>query len=729
MLFPQELSLVAISGGGYICIVRDLTDQGSAQVALTAALQHQTALLNNIPDLAWIKDTQSRFVAVNEALAAAYGLPGGTLVGQTDRAFFPAEIAERYLADDDRVMRSGERITTEYSVPWPAGAAWIETTKTAVLDVDGQVIGTVGIARDITARRRADDALRASEAQLRAIVDRSAIGIVVTDPAGLIVSANPAYQRMVGYSAVELQGRRAMDFAAPEDRELTMKAANELRSGVRDTITIEKRYVQKGGGTVWTSVTLSSIEAGTDGPRITGIVAMVQDISGRKALEATLLYRASHDELTGLPNRTYFRERVERALARPDRSRDRIAVLFVDLDDFKAVNDSLGHSAGDQFLAIAAERLLNATRGSDTVARLGGDEFGILIENAERDADVAPVAMRITTALSSAVQLEGVSLAASASIGIAYASDVDSAEQLLRNADLAMYRAKAAGKGHQEAFRPEMHETLMHRMELDSELRRALACDGLSLAYQPIVDLVTGRTDCVEALTRWVSPSHGPVGPGEFIRIAEQSGLILPLGRWVLEHACREAAQWSGLSSGGVPPAVSVNVSGRQLEDGGFLTDVVRILSQTGLNPDRLVLELTESVLMRDPARALERLLALRAVGVRIAVDDFGTGYSSLAQLRRFPVTMLKIDREFIRGIGRNTPDVEVVRAIIALGKAFSLDTVAEGVETREQLAALRELGCEHAQGFLLARPGPYERDALMRPELNLPFALDNPTR
>ncbi|MEO9251050.1 MAG: PAS domain S-box protein, partial [Gemmatimonadaceae bacterium] len=335
--FPQELSLVAISGGGYICIVRDLTDQGSAQVALTAALQHQTALLNNIPDQAWIKDTQSRFVAVNDALVAAYGVPGYTLIGQTDRAFFPAEIAERFLADDDRVMRSGERITTEYSVPWQAGAMWIETTKTAVLDADGQVIGTVGIARDITARRRADYALRASEAQLRAVVDRSAISIVVTDPAGVIVSANPAYQRMVGYSAVELEGRRAMDFAAPEDRELAMKAASEIRAGVKDMITIEQRHVRKEGGTVWTSVTLSSIEAGTDGPRITGIVAMVQDISERKALEATLLHRASHDELTSLPNRTYFRERVERALARPARSRDRVAVLFVDLDDFKAV--------------------------------------------------------------------------------------------------------------------------------------------------------------------------------------------------------------------------------------------------------------------------------------------------------------------------------------------------------------------------------------------------------
>jgi diguanylate cyclase (GGDEF)-like protein len=405
-----------------------------------------------------------------------------------------------------------------------------------------------------------------------------------------------------------------------------------------------------------------------------------------------------------------------------------VAVLFIDLDHFKTVNDSLGHGAGDDLLRTVARRLLSTTRGSDTVARLGGDEFAILLEDLAGPEVAAVAAERVLGALATPIVLDadepsGADAAGSrtrsvtvgASVGIASAAGADTPDALVRNADLALYAAKGGGRARAVAFTPAMHEAAVARLELEADLRAAIralggprdaAGAGLSLVYQPIVDIATERVTGVEALLRWTRPDGRSVSPAAFIPVAEETGLIVPLGRWVLEQACRQAVAWEALGAH-AHVAMSVNVSGRQIQEAAFIDEVRAVLDATGIAPRRLVLEITEGVMMRDAAQTLARLRALKALGVRIAVDDFGTGYSSLGYLRQFPVDVLKIDKSFVDGVGHGGDESVLATAIVSLGTALALMTVAEGVEDEAQLARLRELGCARGQGYLFARPMP----------------------
>jgi diguanylate cyclase (GGDEF)-like protein/PAS domain S-box-containing protein len=421
--------------------------------------------------------------------------------------------------------------------------------------------------------------------------------------------------------------------------------------------------------------------------------------------EERLAYQAYHDPLTDLANRVRFQERVEQSLRRAEKNEQSIAVLFLDLDDFKTVNDSLGHQQGDRLLVAAAERLLNATRGSDTVARLGGDEFAVLLENVRTEADMLTVAARISHSMRSPFGLEGKEVFVAASIGIARGVGGITANDLLRNADAAMYAAKTRGKGQYAIFEPSMHAAIVARLELEADLRNALSNDQFRVYYQPIVSLLTGRLTGMEALLRWEHPARGMVLPREFVPFAEETGLIVPIGNWVLREATRQAAGWQRQFPGIGALTMTVNLSGRQLREASLPQDVRAALADAGLPGSRLALEITESVLMQDTEATLVRLQALKALGVSLAIDDFGTGYSSLGYLQRFPIDILKIDKSFVDSIASGDESPALARAVIALGDSLELRTVAEGVERAAQVDELRAMGCEFGQGYHFAEP------------------------
>ena len=418
-----------------------------------------------------------------------------------------------------------------------------------------------------------------------------------------------------------------------------------------------------------------------------------------------MAHQALHDPLTNLPNRLLFKDRVEHALARSERNGLKNAVLLFDLDNFKSVNDTLGHEIGDHLLIGVAERVQTCLRPADTVARLGGDEYAILLEDVESAKVAETVARRVLTSLDQPFELKGHRVLVNGSIGIDVCTHLDPIEDILANADVAMYAAKARGKGTCELYEPNMRHAIVTRVDLESDLRNALDANEFILQYQPIIEVATGTVAGVEALVRWMHPTRGLVPPLDFIPLAEQTGLILPLGKWVLETAAIQAKKWQLEHPMSPPLRVGVNLSARQLQDDGLIGVISEVLEATGLEPSSLILEVTESVLMRDTQSTMEVLRDIKRLDVQIAVDDFGTGYSSLSYLKHFPVDVIKIDKSFVDGIENGSEDAKLVRAIIQLGESLGLKTVAEGIETRAQLEELRRLGCKEGQGFYVARP------------------------
>ena len=445
------------------------------------------------------------------------------------------------------------------------------------------------------------------------------------------------------------------------------------------------------------------------------VLVLARDVTAERALETRLRHQALHDPLTGLANRELFRDRAGHALERSRRRDATHAVLFLDLDTFKAVNDTLGHVTGDRVLIEFAERLRENLRSGDTAARLGGDEFAVLVEDAS-EADATAIAARFLEVFSRPVRVEGREVVLTASLGIALTERDQTVEELLRNADLAMYDAKRRGRNRWAVFAPDLHAAARHRFELEADLRAALERDDeLSLQYQPVVMLPEGRSIGIEALARWRHPERGPVSPAEFIPLAEESGLIHPLGRWVLHTACRQFASWTAR----YPAArhLSVNVSTRQLDE-GFPAEVAAALDAGGLPPERLVLEITESLFIGNVAASVARLQRLKGLGVRLAMDDFGTGYSSLSYLRDLPLDILKIDKSFVDVVSYGPEKAAVARAVVKLARTFGLLAVAEGVEEPEQVEALVALGCTLAQGYLFSPPlDPVDLEARLAAE------------
>jgi diguanylate cyclase (GGDEF)-like protein/PAS domain S-box-containing protein len=554
-------------------------------------------------------------------------------------------------------------------------------------------------------RLLADQAVRQNEARFRSLVQHSSDVIIVTRANGTMRFVSPSANRVFGYDPSEMVGRQITSLLHPDDsgRAATLFEHASRTPGV--TGPVEWRFRQPDGS--WLSAEILATNL-TGDPTVRGIVLNTRDVSERKRLEEQLTHQAFHDPLTGLANRALFRDRVSHALALAQRQSHPITVLFLDLDDFKRVNDSLGHAEGDRLLISAAERFLSCARAADTVARLGGDEFAILIEHAAGPDGRAELLERLATAMGHPFTLSGNQVQVTASIGVATASVGDTADDLLRNADVAMYAAKRRGKGRSETYESRMYADVRHRLEMEAALRAAIDAGELTLHYQPIVQLATGAIYGVEALVRWEHQTYGHLLPQHFIPLAEETGLIVKLGSWVVDEACRQVQAWR-LAFPATQLSVSVNISSRQLQGPGIADALSDALASSGVDPSAIILEITESVLMQQTDSVLERLQGLKKLGVRLAIDDFGTGYSSLSYLQRFPIDILKIAKPFVEEVALGAERAALARAIIGLSDTLRLQTVAEGIEMAEQRAALIELGCPLGQGHYFARALPAE--------------------
>jgi diguanylate cyclase (GGDEF)-like protein/PAS domain S-box-containing protein len=546
---------------------------------------------------------------------------------------------------------------------------------------------------------RRTTALQASEQRFRALVQQSSESIAVADADSTVRYQSESIERIFGFPAGRLIGHRITTFTGKRTGAQIAAAIDSIRGQPYGSVTIEVLLPHIDGRRRQSEMIITNL---LDDPSVRGLVINTRDVSDATELQDLLVHEAYHDALTGLASRALFRERLDEALTSCARHED-VSVLLLDLDGFKEVNDSLGHGAGDQLLVQVADRLRESVRAGDMVARFGGDEFAVLIESIVARADAETVAARTVAAMAAPFDIGGRDLHVGVSVGIASAGDATDVQQLLRNADLAMYKAKGGGGNSFAAYDPQMHDDLMQRLQLEADLRVALDQRQLALHYQPTVDLASGAITGFEALVRWHHPTRGMVSPLDFIGIAEATGLIVPLGRWVLEEACRQAVAWGAGTTRALKMAVNVSV--RQFDHGDLAAMVTEVLAATGMRADQLCLEMTESVMLTDTAENLTQLLRLRSLGVTLAMDDFGTGYSSLAYLRRFPMDILKIDRSFVDRLGGDTEDSALVHTIIRLGQSLGMATVAEGIENGVQLQALQEMGCDFAQGYFLSRP------------------------
>lgn len=546
--------------------------------------------------------------------------------------------------------------------------------------------------------------LQESEARFRSAFDFAAIGMALVEPTGRFAQVNHALCEITGYAEDELLGLDYQHLTHAGDLDKSLTQVRQILDGETANFQLEKRYVHKQGHTVWVHWSASRVrDLNTKSSRL---IFQVQDITDRKRAEARLLHDAFHDCLTGLPNRALFLDHLKLAIERAKRHPDRIfAVIFLDLDRFKIVNDGLGHSVGDRLLVETARRLEGCLRPGDTVARLGGDEFTVLLEDLKDHHEATCIAARIQRELAEPFILNGQEIFSGASIGIAYSAlDYEEPEELLRDADTAMYRAKASGHDRVQVFNHEMHSEARGRLRMETDLRRAVERREFSLAYQPIVALEDGRLTGFEALLRWQHPDLGFVSPVKFIPVAEETGLIVDIGQWVLEEACRQMREWVEIGPSDRPLKMSVNLSSRQFAQADLIGRIRETLAGIGLEAHHLKLEITESVVMENIETAADMLRQLRALGIELSIDDFGTGYSSLSYLHRFPINTMKVDRSFVMQMHHHE-NAEIIRTIILLADTLRMNVVAEGVEKCDQLQQLRELRCAYAQGYYFSRP------------------------
>jgi diguanylate cyclase (GGDEF)-like protein/PAS domain S-box-containing protein len=666
-----------------------------------------------------VADSGFAYLTLNEGYYSGHPVDLGWLLGfAAISAAARRPAAERLdTVDDDALRRPGVFAPYLPVVAAFAVAGWEISAQGSLgnfLSWNALIIVSLVIARHLLTlgenlsltrdlERRVDDRtaeLHRSEQRFRSLVQHASDVIAVVDPLGTITYQSGS--RALGYHPGTLAGANLLDLVHPAERDDLQGALESLAARPGASELVEFPVLARDGTWRQTETVVTNL---VDAPAVGGLVLTIRDVSERKSLEGELRHSAFHDVLTQLSNRRLFTDRLEHALAQSRRHHRPIAVLFLDLDGFKAVNDSLGHEYGDRVLVEVAERLRTCVRHADTVARLGGDEFAILLEELAGEAEANTVAERVCDALRRPFDLGDREVFLAGSVGIARSHTAsESAEDLLRDADLAMYQAKGDRDGSYRWFEPSMHRAVVQRLELDADLRRALERDELFLQYQPIVELSSGRVVGAEALLRWRHPQRGLLGPTEFVPLAERNGLVVDIGAWVVGEACRQLRGWQ-VAHDDPSLSMSVNVSGRQLHHGEVIGAVARALRDSGVEPSSVVLEMTESVLVTHDDEALTHLDDLKELGVRLAVDDFGTGYSALSYLHRLPVDVIKIDKYFIDRLTCDSDSSGLAASIVAMGESLDLLTVAEGVEAEHQLAALRRLGCDLAQGFLLSRP------------------------
>ena len=609
------------------------------------------------------------------------------------------------LATIETQFRTGDDFEEEYRIIRPdESICWVRVRAFPVRDVMGKVNRFVGIAEDITNRREAEEALRKSEEQFRLTFEMAPIGMAISSLRGKFQRVNSALCDALGYSKDELLGVSFAEISHPEDWEVHRNLEQLLIQGKETDFQIEKRFIAKDGRIVDTLLKVLVVQD-EDGTPL-HFNNQIVDITERKSMEKQLLHDALHDALTGLPNRALFMDRLEQQLKKSQNNNKYLfAVLFLDLDRFKVVNDSVGHLVGDKLLIEIARRLEKSIAPTDTVARLGGDEFTILLENISSKSEATLVAESIYQTLTFPFNIDGYELFSTASIGIALSSvGYENPEDILRDADLTMYSAKEQGKARYEVFDNSLRDRALQRLEVETDLRRALERREFEVYYQPITSLQLGILSGFEALVRWNHPTKGRIQPGEFIPICEETGLILPLSNWLLKEACQTTRDWQLKYPEHPAIRMSVNLSAQQFRESYLIEEVGRVLEETGLSGEFLKLEITEGTLIDNIDLVTEIILCLRKKQIQFSIDDFGTGYSSLSYLHRFPVDTIKIDRSFVSQM-QAEENSAIVKAIVTLAHMLDMDVIAEGIETTAQLAQLRLLQCEYGQGFFFSKP------------------------
>jgi diguanylate cyclase (GGDEF)-like protein/PAS domain S-box-containing protein len=698
LLFGTALGLLLAAAVGWSA-QRDNSARGRPEGALGDSEEKYRMLLDGIQDYAiFMLDPLGHVISWNAGAERIKGYTAEQIVGRNFSCFFSPEDIRRGRPEE--VLRitvaSGRHEENGMRVRKDGSQFLARVTFTALRDADGTLRGFSVISRDLSESKE-------SEAKYRGLLEAAPDAMVVVNPSGKIVLLNVQAEKRFGYRRDELIGQPVKNiipkgFAERLIADALRSAEDAMEQQIGTGIELTGR--RKDGSEFPIEIMLSPL-AGAEGILVT---AAIRDITTRKKAEALIIHSSEHDFLTGLPNRMLLNDRVNQAILLAVRHQARVAVLFLDLDGFKHINDSLGHPTGDRLLQSVGKRLVDCVRGSDTVSRQGGDEFVVLLAEEEASEDASVAARRMLRAVAEAHFIDQHDLHVTCSVGISlYPDDGLNAETLIKNADTAMYQAKENGRQTYQFFKAAMNVRAVERQSIEEALRRALEREEFVVHYQPKINLKTGKISGAEALLRWTHPTRGPVSPAQFIPVAEDCGLILPIGSWVLRQACQQAQAWVAV---GLPMGtMAVNISAIQLREENFVDSVFAIFKETGLDPRLLEVELTESVLMKHAEYTASILKALRAGGVQVAVDDFGTGYSSLSYLRKFPIDALKIDQSFVRQITTVPDETIIVKAVISMGRSLKLRVIAEGVETQEQLAFLQAHKCDEAQGYYFSRP------------------------